>query len=156
MQVNGVSSYGSTGVAGTQSTTYGSNEFMQMLMAQLRHQNPMEPMNDSEMMAQFTQLNSLQELQSIKQMMAQFTSQSQASSAADLIGKVILAAGGEESTIEGRVDGFSIVSGQVYLQVGEYAVPLSALIAVKEAPPEVPEEPSVEPPSEPEIPQEVA
>ena len=152
MQVNGVSSYGSAGTAGTQSTGFGSNEFMLMLMAQLRHQNPMEPLKDSEMMAQFTQLNSLQELQSIKQMMAQFTLRTQTSSAADLIGKVVLAAAEENSTIEGRVEGFSIISGQVYLQVGEYAVPLAALIAVKEAPPDAPEPV----PAEPEIPQEVA
>lgn len=154
MQVNGVSTYTSTGAAGTQSTGYGSNEFMLMLLAQLRHQNPMEPMKDNEMMAQFTQLNSLQELQSIKQMMTQFTNRNQVSSAADLIGKVILAADAE-GTIEGRVDGFSIVSGQVYLQVGEYSVPLSALVAVKEAPQELPEQPQ-QPPAEPEIPQEVA
>jgi flagellar basal-body rod modification protein FlgD len=41
------------------------SEFMQILLAQLRHQNPMEPMDDKELIGQMTQLNSLQELQKI-------------------------------------------------------------------------------------------
>ncbi len=42
-----------------------SGAFMKMLLAQLRHQNPLEPMDDKEMIGQMTQLNSLQELQKI-------------------------------------------------------------------------------------------
>lgn len=38
-------------------------QFMQLLLAQLRNQNPLEPMDNSEFMGQMTQLNSLQELQ---------------------------------------------------------------------------------------------
>ena len=38
---------------------------MQILMAQLTHQNPLEPMSNDQMMSQFSQLNSLQELRDI-------------------------------------------------------------------------------------------
>lgn len=41
------------------------NEFMLILLAQLKNQNPLEPMDNSEFMGQMTQLNSLQELQRI-------------------------------------------------------------------------------------------
>ena len=40
-------------------------EFMMLILAQLRHQDPLKPMDDSQMIAQFTQLNSLEELQKI-------------------------------------------------------------------------------------------
>jgi flagellar basal-body rod modification protein FlgD len=40
-------------------------EFMMILLAQLRNQNPLEPMDDKQMIAQMAQLNSLQELQKI-------------------------------------------------------------------------------------------
>lgn len=43
-----------------------ASAFMQVLLAQMRHQNPLEPMDDKEMIAQMTQLNSLQELQKIR------------------------------------------------------------------------------------------
>jgi flagellar basal-body rod modification protein FlgD len=39
--------------------------FMEVLLAQLRHQNPLEPMDDKELIGQMAQLNSLQELQKI-------------------------------------------------------------------------------------------
>jgi flagellar basal-body rod modification protein FlgD len=40
-------------------------EFMMILLAQLRNQNPLEPMDDKELISQMAQLNSLQELQKI-------------------------------------------------------------------------------------------
>lgn len=40
-------------------------EFMMILLAQLRNQNPLEPMDDKQMIAQMAQLNSLEELQKI-------------------------------------------------------------------------------------------
>jgi flagellar basal-body rod modification protein FlgD len=43
-----------------------ASAFMMVLLAQMRHQNPLEPMDDKEMIAQMTQLNSLQELQRIR------------------------------------------------------------------------------------------
>ncbi len=38
---------------------------MQLLLVELKHQDPLKPMDSSEIMAQITQLNSLQELQAI-------------------------------------------------------------------------------------------
>jgi len=43
----------------------GSSEFMMILLTQLRHQNPLEPMDDRELISQMTQLNSLEELKKI-------------------------------------------------------------------------------------------
>lgn len=40
-------------------------EFMMILLTQLRNQNPLEPMDDKELISQMAQLNSLQELQKI-------------------------------------------------------------------------------------------
>jgi flagellar basal-body rod modification protein FlgD len=64
--VNGASaatSYATTAAAGGSEMDTGT--FMQILLAQMSHQNPLEPLNDKDMMAQMTQLNSLMELQKI-------------------------------------------------------------------------------------------
>jgi len=42
-----------------------ANAFMMILLAQLRNQNPLEPMDDKELIGQMTQLNSLEELKKI-------------------------------------------------------------------------------------------
>ena len=46
-------------------TSLDSTQFMQLLLAQMRNQNPLEPMNDKEMISQLAQLNSMQTLQKI-------------------------------------------------------------------------------------------
>ncbi|MGB9640208.1 MAG: flagellar hook assembly protein FlgD [Anaerolineales bacterium] len=44
---------------------FDANAFMMILLAQLRNQNPLEPMDDKELIGQMTQLNSLEELKKI-------------------------------------------------------------------------------------------
>ncbi len=44
---------------------FDANAFMAILLAQLRNQNPLEPMNDKDLVAQSSQLNSLEELKKI-------------------------------------------------------------------------------------------
>lgn len=72
MIISSIPSFASTPEAGgasevPNSSTIGSDrsEFMQILLIQLQHQNPFEPMDDAAMIAQMAQLNSLEELQKI-------------------------------------------------------------------------------------------
>lgn len=44
---------------------FDANAFMMILLAQLRNQNPLEPMDDKELIGQMAQLNSLEELKKI-------------------------------------------------------------------------------------------
>ncbi len=46
-------------------TGFDANAFMTILLAQLRNQNPLEPMDDKELISQMAQLNSLEELKKI-------------------------------------------------------------------------------------------
>jgi len=64
------SSPSTTSQAATQSASsalngFDSNAFMAILLVQLRNQNPLEPMNDKDLIAQMAQLNSLEELKKI-------------------------------------------------------------------------------------------
>ena len=66
MEVNSVlSSYqvtanNTSGANAAKSNELDSSQFMQILLVQLTHQNPLEPIDNAEMMSQFSQLNSLQ------------------------------------------------------------------------------------------------
>jgi flagellar basal-body rod modification protein FlgD len=61
----------STGAGGRQAASNAGlsaldgGAFMEVLLAQLRHQNPLQPMDDKDLIGQMAQLNSLQELQKI-------------------------------------------------------------------------------------------
>jgi flagellar basal-body rod modification protein FlgD len=121
--VSGATSSTQTASLGSFSS-YGSNEFMQMLMTQLTHQNPLEPMSDSDMMNQYAQLNSLSELQSIKTSISQMAATNLTGYAASLIGKNVKALDGNGNNVSGLVDSVSLQDGTVQLHIGKLTIPL--------------------------------
>ncbi|HEX7556620.1 MAG TPA: flagellar hook capping FlgD N-terminal domain-containing protein, partial [Leptolinea sp.] len=84
-------------------TTAPQTDFMAILLAQLKNQNPLEPMNSNDMMTQMAQLNSLQELKTIQSSMDQLAAANSASFAASLVGKYVKATIDDGTTVEGTV-----------------------------------------------------
>jgi len=108
------------------------NQFMQLLLIQLRNQSPLDPMKDREFMSQLTQLNSLQELQKLNQTMQSFRQASQLRDSAHLIGKEVeVKAGGSPSRI-GLVRGVSLERDEVILTFADgTTAPLTDVVAVR-------------------------
>jgi flagellar basal-body rod modification protein FlgD len=137
MQVNGISSAtsaaqssgnSSTNVTGT---SLDSNQFMQILMAQLTHQNPLEPMDSNEMMSQFSQLNSLQELRDIHIAMDKVSVSNQTTYLASLIGKTIKANRPDGKVLEGVVDGVLADKDNPQILIGTEKVDLNDVLEIK-------------------------
>jgi flagellar basal-body rod modification protein FlgD len=125
-------------VAETSGTTtksgFDGSDFMLVLLAQLKNQNPLEPLKDNEMMAQMAQLNSLQALQSIKSSMDQMAAANSASFAASLVGKLVKATLDDGSTVEGVVTSTSIKEGKYLLNVGDKSIYLAAITNISQPP----------------------
>jgi flagellar basal-body rod modification protein FlgD len=115
------------------STSSKSDDFMKLLLAQLTHQNPMEPLKDNEMLSQYAQLNSVQELQSIHTVMNNVLQGSQVGYAASLIGKVAKINKSDGKQIEGVVTGVTISSDQIMVQIGKDQAPLANVVQIKGA-----------------------
>ena len=107
-----------------------SSQFMQLLLAQLTHQNPLEPMDNAEMMSQFSQLNSLQELRDIHTSMDVTSASNQTSYMAGLIGKTIKVNQADGNILEGVVDGAILEKGNLRLRIGDQTVALSDVIEI--------------------------
>lgn len=118
-------------VAGKTSTSLDSNQFMQILMAQLTHQNPLEPMDSNEMMNQFSQLNSLQELRDIHTAMDKVSVSNQTTYLASLIGKTIKANRSDGKILEGVVDGVLADKDNPQIRIGNELVDLADVIEIK-------------------------
>ncbi len=116
-------------------TGMGENDFMIMLTAQLKNQNPMEPMDNKDLMGQVTQLNSLNELQAISAQMKSLAKASQTSYAASLIGKQVTAQSSEDEgeSVEGLVTAMEVIDGDCVLTIGDNTVLLSSVTGVKVA-----------------------
>ncbi|XLX38868.1 flagellar hook assembly protein FlgD [Ectopseudomonas mendocina] len=77
----------------TQNKELGKNEFLNLLVAQLNNQNPLEPQGNGEFIAQLAQFSSLEGIQqlnsSVSSMMSSFQS-SQALQASSLVGRKVI------------------------------------------------------------------
>lgn len=72
----------------------GKNEFMELMIAQLKNQNPLEPQENGEFIAQLAQFSSLEEMQkltkSVDSVVGEFRS-TQALQASAMVGRTVLA-----------------------------------------------------------------
>lgn len=135
MQVNGISNVNQLS-AGNSASVGGSNaldaaQFMQILMAQLTHQNPLEPMDNNEMMSQFSQLNSLQELRDIHSAMDKISVSNQTTYLASLIGKKVKVGRSDGKILEGVVDGVIPDNNNPQLRIGNEIVDLSDVLEIQ-------------------------
>ena len=136
MEVNSILSSYQVTANNTTSTNNASNEldsnqFMQILLAQLTHQNPLEPMNNAEMMSQFSQLNSLQELRSINTSMETVSATNQTTYLASLIGKTVKAQRSDGKIIEGVVDGVLTEVDNPQIRIGNDSADLVDILEIK-------------------------
>jgi flagellar basal-body rod modification protein FlgD len=118
----------------TTKSAFDGSDFMLVLLAQLKNQNPLEPMKDNEMMAQMAQLNSLQELTSIKASMDQLAAANSASFAASLVGKFVKATLDDGTNVEGTVSSTSIKDGKYLLNVGDKSIYLASITEISQPP----------------------
>lgn len=115
----------------------GKDQFLSILITQLRHQDPLQPMQDREFIAQMAQFTSLEQLMNIN---TQLTAMSQSLGAASsLIGKQISwmfkPEDGSESTVmkSGIVDSIIVRDGIHYAKVGESEVSLDQILKIENA-----------------------
>jgi len=111
------------------SSELGQDAFLQLMMEQLKYQDPLEPMDNSEFLtqqAQFTQLSSIQNMESL---MAQYNQYSQASS---MMGKdVIIQDPNTEEYLYGNVEAVNLSANNTTVVVGGKTYPLSSVVQVQ-------------------------
>lgn len=128
-------------------TELGKDQFLQILVTQLRNQDPMQPMQDKDFIAQMAQFSALEQTVN---MAAQLTALRQsAGMAAGLIGKTV---GWQETTNEGVTDHSGVVDSIVrrdnvqYVKVGGKEVKIDDLLTISDTlPDQTPETPPDQP-----------
>lgn len=106
----------------------GKDEFLKILIVQLQNQDPLNPMEDKDFIAQMAQFSTLEQIQNMGR-------DFQTMKAMNLVGKMIYAEMNVENSSQvipvlGRVDSARFTNGRMFLQVGGYTLPLEDLVAV--------------------------
>lgn len=90
----------------------GKDDFMQLLIAQLKNQDPMKPMEDKEFITQLAQFSSLESMDKLTDQMEELTGSQMLVQAATLIGKQVSARLESGEVVTGAISQVKIIDGQ--------------------------------------------
>ncbi len=122
MTTSGVTS--SSGASqGTQNTTKNrmgelkAEDFIKMMITQLQNQDPMEPAKNSELLAQMSQIGSLQSSTTLQESLKGIVLQNQIGGAGNLLGKMVQGMDAKNETIKGVVNSIRVEKDKVMLEL---------------------------------------
>ncbi len=110
-------------------------DYMKLLITQLQNQNPLEPLDNSEMASQLAQFSQLQQLESMNTSFAKVLAATELTYANSLLGKEVTfmpetETGGADIT-NGIVEQvYNNVDGEIFLRVGNHTLGLEDIISV--------------------------
>ena len=110
VQVPQTASSGTNQLTANKTNGLGKQDFLKLLMAQLRNQDPMKPMDDTQMIAQMAQFSALEATQQLNQTMQTNANVQTISQAGSLIGKYIQADQADGTSTFGAVTGVNFTS----------------------------------------------
>ncbi len=117
--LNGTTAAGSTGAIVKDKTSLGKDDFLKLLVGQLRHQDPLEPSKDTEFIGQMAQFSALEQQSNTAQSTSQIADQLSRSGALGLIGRTVSYTDAEKVTQTGIVKQVDIgADGKALLTVG--------------------------------------
>jgi flagellar basal-body rod modification protein FlgD len=124
-----------TGVAPTTAVTnadasLGQNDFLQLLVAQLKYQDPMKPADSSEFMGEMAQFSTVQGVTSMSSTLASMSRSTDVSTGIAMIGKSISYQAPDGTTASGIVNSVSSADKAVTLHLTSGDVALTDVLGV--------------------------
>ncbi|MFA9446420.1 flagellar hook assembly protein FlgD [Egicoccus sp. AB-alg6-2] len=109
----------------------GSGGFLELMVAQLRYQNPMAPSDPSAMMMQTAQLAQLDAIQQLASLQRRDLGLQNAVAAAGLVGTTVNALATDGGTVQGVVDAVRYTTLGPVLDIGGQEVPFDHVTEIR-------------------------
>ncbi len=117
--------------AATPATKKGDKEmFLQLLVAQLRYQDPSNPTDSSQFLAQSAQFTALEKMQAVADQTKELVSAQMAFGASGLVGRTVSWTDATGTAQAGPVTGVTFGSSGPVLSVGSSTVPMAQVQSV--------------------------
>jgi len=114
----------------TSGTTLGKDDFLKLLVTQLQHQDPMNPMDDKDFMGQMAQFSSLEQITNLVAATQQQAFSSQMSQAVGLIGHQVSWVSADGTNGSGTASKVSISDGAIQITVGDSQITPDEIVQV--------------------------
>ena len=126
-----------SGMVGTGATTQADGSadkqmFLELLVAQMRYQDPMNPTDSGEFLAQTAQFTALEKMQEVSDRMGMLLSTQMAFGATGMLGSTVEYLDETGATLSGVVRGVTYTAAGPQLNVDGVAVPLGNVVTVGE------------------------
>ena len=112
------------------SSSLGKEDFLQLLVAQMKNQDPLDPIKNQDFIAQLAQFNSLEQMMNLNKNFEQLNAMQMLTQAAALIGKGVAWNDSEGNVQSGAVSSVEIIDGVPTLMVGDKQVAVSDIFAI--------------------------
>ena len=103
---------------GTDNGALGKDAFLKLFVAQLQHQDPMNPMSDSDFMGQMASFSTLEQVSNLALANEKIAANLTSSSAIGLIGRTVSYVGANDEIHTGTVEKVTTKDGKPSLTVG--------------------------------------
>jgi flagellar basal-body rod modification protein FlgD len=115
---------------GLGSNGVNADTFLQLLVAQMKYQNPDNPVDSTQFLSQTADFEEVQELGSLQTSIASLVSSQQAGAATSMLGQQVTGTDQVGNSVTGVVSGIQLTSTGPLLSVGESTVPFSSVTSV--------------------------
>ena len=117
-------------VAPAPSKQLGKDDFLKLLVAQLQHQDPGNPMDSSQFMGQLAQFSSLEQMTNVATSIDKLTAATSVAQSVGLIGHDLIFDRADGTVGRGVADGILMQNGQVTVDVAGESISPDAITAV--------------------------
>lgn len=108
----------------------GTDLFLELLIAQMQNQNPLEPMDGAALMQQTSQLANVEAIQKMSELQTHVVGLSQFASATTMIGRTVQADDPILGPVEGVVTAVSTSPSGAVLRIGDRDISIDDVISV--------------------------
>ncbi len=108
----------------------GKDDFLRMLVTELKHQDPLNPVEDKEFMAQMAQFSTLEQMTNMTHALEGLSFATQVSHGVSLIGRTIRYEDADGAMSEGVAASVIVGDGAVKLKVGDREIDPAAVRSV--------------------------
>ena len=114
-----------SGVGNAFTSEMGRDQFMHLLVTQMRNQNPLDPISDSDFIAQLAQFSTLEGIEKLNANFSDMLALQQLTQGANLVGKTVLYEQPDAAApAQGVVGAVQLQNGKLHLVVDHSLVPL--------------------------------
>lgn len=113
------------------SEVLGKDDFLKLLVTQLKNQDPLDPLKNEDFIAQLATFNSLEQMINLNKGFETLLSLQQITQASALIGKQVVYYDAEGNSHEGLVDSVELYGGVPQLSVDGTTIPIDSVAEIK-------------------------